>query len=94
MRAILSAFKLPRSEAADVDMELVQSGVGAVVAELNLDLQLILRDVLAAHRAGRTGPRSAPGMVRWSGWQFSSADHFSGLDAGDAAAASSSCWTP
>src|SRR5437867_12789592 len=62
-------------------MELVQSGVAAVVAELNLDLQLILRDVLAAHRAGRTGPRSATGMVRWSGWQFSSADHFSGLRA-------------
>src|SRR3989442_10002170 len=62
-------------------MELVQSGAAAVVGELSLDLQLILRDVLPAHRAGRNGPRSAPGMVRWSGWQFSSADHFSGLRA-------------
>src|SRR5437660_7525347 len=77
----MSALTLPRGKAGAVDVELVQSGVVTVSGELSLDLQLILRDGLAAHRAGRTGPRSAPGMVRWSGWQLSSAEHFSGLRA-------------
>ena len=36
--AVLSALKLPRCKAADVDMELVQSGVAAVVGELSLQL--------------------------------------------------------
>jgi len=79
--AVLSALKLPRSEAPDVDMELVQSGVAAVAVELNLELQPILRDGLVAHRAGRTDPRSAPRNVGWSVWQLSSTDHFSGFRA-------------
>ncbi len=64
----LSAFKLPHSEAADVDMELVQSGVAAVVGELGLQLQLIPLDGLAADRAGGTDTRPAPGTVRSPGW--------------------------
>jgi hypothetical protein len=49
--AVLSALKLPRCKASDVDMELVQSGVVTIAGELDLELQLILRDGLAAHRA-------------------------------------------
>src|SRR4029450_4337462 len=58
--AIPFALELPRSEAADVDVELVQSGVVAIAGELDLELQMILRDGLAAHRAERTNSRSAP----------------------------------
>jgi len=49
--AVLSALKLSRCKASDVDMELVQSGVVTIAGELDLELQLILRDGLAAHRA-------------------------------------------
>jgi hypothetical protein len=69
------ALELPGREAADVDVELVQSGVVTIAGELNLELQLILRDGLAAHRAGRTDPRPAPGTVGSSRRQLSSANH-------------------
>jgi len=61
--AIPLALELPRSEAADVDVELVRAGVITIAGELNLELQLIFRDGLAAHRAGRTDSRPAPGTV-------------------------------
>jgi hypothetical protein len=60
----LPALELPGCEASDVDVEFVQSGVVTIAGELNLELQLILLDGLAAHRAGRTDPRPAPGTVR------------------------------
>jgi|SoiMethySBSTD1v2_1073268.scaffolds.fasta_scaffold338299_2 hypothetical protein len=75
------ALQHPSREAADVDMELIQSGVAAVIGELDLELQLILRDGLAAHRAGRTDLRPAPRTVGSSGWQLSRTDRFSGLRA-------------
>jgi hypothetical protein len=42
--AIPFALELPRCEAADVDMELVQSAVVTVSGELNLEVQLIPLD--------------------------------------------------
>jgi len=66
-----------------MDVKVVHSGVAAVAGELNLDLQLILRDDLAAHRAGRTGPRSAPGPIGSAGRQLSAMDRFAGLLAED-----------
>jgi len=66
-----------------MDVKVAHSGVAAVAVELNLDLQLILRDDLAAHRAGRTGPRSAPGPIGSAGRQLSATDRFAGLLAED-----------
>jgi hypothetical protein len=43
-------------------MELVQSGVVTIAGELDLELHLILRDGLAAHRAG--APTPGPPQVR------------------------------
>ena len=68
---------------ADVDVKLIQSGVVTIAGELNLELQLILRDGLAAHDAGRTGARPAPSTVRSPVWQLSSADRFLGFRAQD-----------
>jgi hypothetical protein len=65
--AVLCALELPCCEASDVDVELVQSGVVTIAGELDLELQVILRDGLAAHRAGRTDPRPAPGTVGSAG---------------------------
>jgi hypothetical protein len=80
--AIPVALELPCREATDVDVELVQSGVITIAGELNLELELIFRDGLTAHRAGRTNSRAAP--IGSSAWQLSSADNFSGLLAEDA----------
>jgi hypothetical protein len=79
--AIPVALELPCREAADVDMKYVQSGAAAVVAELNLDLQLIPRDGLVAHRADHTNSRPAPRTIGSPGRQLSCADRFSGFRA-------------
>ena len=47
---------LPDHEAADVDMELVQSGITTVVRELNLELHLVRRDGELEDRAGGAHP--------------------------------------
>jgi hypothetical protein len=66
--AVLVALELPCRKAADVNMEYVQSWAAAVAAELNLELQLILRDGIAAHRADHTNSWPAPSpSVRWDG---------------------------
>src|SRR4029450_864121 len=67
--------------ASDIDMQLVEYRVFTMSGELDLELQMILRDGLAAHRAGRTNSWSAPCTVGSSGWQLSSAGHFSGFRA-------------
>ena len=54
---------------------------GGTAAELNLHLQLILCDGLAAHRADHTNSRAAPGSVGSPGRHPSSAYRFSGFRA-------------
>ena len=75
------ALELPCCEAADVDVELVESRVVTIAGELDLELQMILRDGLAAHHAGRTHTRPAPATVGSSVWQLSSTDQFAGFRA-------------
>jgi hypothetical protein len=79
--AILHTLELPGREAAHVDVKLVQPRLNAVKRELDLKLQLVLRNGLTADPAGRTDPWSAPGTVGSSVWQLSSADHFAGFRA-------------
>ena len=75
------ALQHPSREAADVDVELVESRVVTIAGELDLELQMILRDGLAAHHAGRTHTRPAPATVGSSVWQLYSTDQFSGFRA-------------
>jgi len=77
--AIPVALELPGGGASDVDVELIESRAVAVAGELHLELHVIFRDDLAANLAARTDPRPAPGTVRSSGRQLSSADYFSGF---------------
>jgi hypothetical protein len=56
------ALELPCCEAAEVDVELVESRVVTIAGELDLELQLILRDGLAKHAA--EGTYSRPPQVR------------------------------
>ena len=81
VRATLDALKFPRREALNVNVELIEAGVVAVVFELNLKLQLIPRDGLAADRAERTDPWPAPSTIGSFVWQLSSANHFLGFRA-------------
>jgi hypothetical protein len=81
MRAAMCTLELPRRVTSDVDMKFVQSGVAAIMGELDLERQLILRDGLAAHHAGRTHTRPAPATVGSSVWQLSSTDQFAGFRA-------------
>jgi len=76
--AIPVALELPCREAADVDMKYIQSGAPAVVAELNLHLQLILCNGHIAHCADHTNSRPAPSTIGSLGRHLSSADRFSG----------------
>jgi len=63
----LSALELPGREAAEVDMEPLNSRRSAVVGELNLELYLIQLDRSATYRAGIIDPRPGPRAVRASG---------------------------
>jgi hypothetical protein len=79
--AILCTLELPGREAADVDVKLIQPRLIAVKRELDLELQLILRDGLTADPAVRTHSRSAPGTIGSSVWQLSIANDFAGFRA-------------
>ena len=79
--AIPFALELPRWKAADVDVELIQSGVVTIAAELDLELHLIPRDGLAAHRADHTNSWPTPSTIGSLGRHHSSADRFSGFGA-------------
>jgi len=59
-----TSLKLPRGEAPDVDVELVEARVVAVSCELNLELQFILRHWLLAYRARGTDARPSPSPIR------------------------------
>src|SRR5262245_66607907 len=62
-----------------MDVELVQSGLAAVNGELNLELQLILRDAFAADRAGCTNPWPVPRPVGTSTRDFAISQCRAGL---------------
>src|SRR4029453_3876510 len=63
----LSPLELPRREAPDVDVELVQAGVVAVALELNPKLQFFPRYGQVANRAQVSDPRAAPCTVGTTG---------------------------
>ena len=77
--AIPVALELPCCKAADVDVELVQSGVVTIAGELDLELHLIFRDGLAAHRAARADSRPAPMYDRAAGMAASQCGPLHGL---------------
>ena len=56
-------LELPRREAPDVDVELVQSGIVAVTRELNLEFHLIAGHGVPAHRTESTDAGPAPCAV-------------------------------
>ena len=60
--AVLTPLELPRREALNVDMEIVQAGVVTVTRELNLELHLATLDKQDAHGARSAG--SGPPQVR------------------------------
>jgi hypothetical protein len=62
--AVLTPLELPRREAPDVDVELVQPGVVAVAAELDLELELVAGHGLVADGTCRANTRPAPGAIR------------------------------
>jgi hypothetical protein len=62
--AVLTPLELPRREAPDVDVELVQPGVVAVAAELDLQLELVASHGLVADGTCRANTRPAPGAIR------------------------------
>jgi hypothetical protein len=59
----LYPFKLPRRKAPQMDVELVQSWRVAIMGELDLEFQLVLRHGELADRAGSPDPRPTPCTV-------------------------------
>jgi hypothetical protein len=72
-------LELPRGEASDVHMELVQSGVVPVAGELDLELQLGLGHGLATHGAERADARPAPCPIWRPGGELPGAYRIAGL---------------
>jgi hypothetical protein len=65
-----------------VDVKLVEPRGVAVMSELNLELQLVVRHRKATDGtdgAGGAHPGTAPGAVRFPGREFSGTDRFSSL---------------
>ena len=56
----LPALELPRGKAAEVDVELVQAWVVAIVGEFNFELQFVRSNRLLAHRAWSPRPQDRP----------------------------------
>ena len=73
------AFALPRGEAPDVEVVIVEAGGPPVGAVLDFQLHLIRLHRLAAHGALRPAPRSAPCATRLHRWQLSTLDGFPGF---------------
>jgi hypothetical protein len=71
-------LQLPHGEAADVQVDLVQSGHRAVVRELDLELQLVPCNGQFAHRARGADACTAPCAIRPAGGELPSSDRCSG----------------
>ncbi len=78
-RSRVFSLKLPRCEASDVDVELVEPGIVTVAVELDLELQLLLLYGQLADRAEGTGARTSPRMIRSSGGELSTLARYSGF---------------
>jgi len=63
-------LELPRREAPDVDVVLVEARVVAITRELDLELHLVALDGQFTDGTGRTDPGSAPCAVRLSAWEL------------------------
>ena len=83
IRLPLRSLELPRGEAADMDVELVEAWVVAVTSELDLELQLVALDGKPTDGTGCADARPAPCTVRRSGRELPRLDAFSGLPAED-----------
>src|SRR4029450_10120015 len=62
----LGALQLPGSEAADVEVILVEIRRGTITSELDLELHLSFRHRLLADGARSTHAGSTPGTIRWA----------------------------
>jgi hypothetical protein len=58
-------LKLPRCEASDMDVKLIQPGMVAVARELNLKFRLVLRHGQLADRAAGPLEYPGPGPLRY-----------------------------
>jgi hypothetical protein len=76
-----TALELPRREAPDVDVVLIQTRVVAVIAELDLELHLVRRDRQGADRARSTDSWAAPSAVRSAVRELAGFQYFPGLGA-------------
>jgi hypothetical protein len=70
----VASLELPRGEAPQVNVELVQPGIVAVMGELNLELELIAAHGPLANGAGSTDARTSPCAIGSLG------GHLAGLD--------------
>jgi hypothetical protein len=79
LRDHLCYLKLPRRKAPHMDVEPVQSWRGAILGELDLQFELVLRDWKLAHGAGSSDPRTAPHPIRCARGQLRILDSVSGF---------------
>lgn len=79
----LAPLELPRREAPDVEVILVEAGGGTIVGELDLELELVLADGQVANRAGSPDSGASPGPIWLAGGDLSVSDGDSGFVAKD-----------
>jgi hypothetical protein len=75
----LRPLELPRREASEVDVELVEPGIVTVAGELDLELHLVLRDGQPSDRAIGPDARPAPRAIRATDGELSALDSGSGF---------------
>jgi hypothetical protein len=79
--AVSPTLELPGGEAANVNVELVESGFSTVPGELDLELHLVARDRQVTHRAGSANARPAPRTIRATVRKLAVLDGCTGLGA-------------
>jgi hypothetical protein len=72
-------LELPGREASDVDVEVVQNALDAIVFELDLELYLILRHGQHAHRTWGADAWTSPRPIRLASGKLSITDRVSGF---------------
>jgi len=76
---LLVPLELPRREAPNVNVELVEPWIVAIPSKLNLELQLILGHGPSTDGALGSDPRTAPGPIRGARGELTALDRFAGL---------------